>query len=73
MAIVLKKPVSYFFPGWIIKMAEPEDLSPKEEELLGLARQLSKDDLDRILIQVRALVKRDELKYHEWLDEDDVR
>jgi transcriptional regulator with XRE-family HTH domain len=73
MAIVLKKPISYFFADWIIQRVGQEDLSAEEEELLSFARKLPVSDLRSITIQVRALSERGDRTYHEWLDEEGDR
>lgn len=69
MAIAFEKPVSYFFPNWLTEMLKPDDLSADEAVLLTLAQQLTAEDLQRFIIQVRAVVKRNERQYFEWLEE----
>jgi len=69
LAINLEKPVSYFFPKWIHSIVQLEKLPPPEAELLTFAKKLSDDELQMIIIQVRALSMRDKLKYDEFLDE----
>jgi len=70
LAIGLEKPVSYFFPKWIHSRVQPEKISSLEAELLSFAKKLNKDDLQRIIIQVRALALQDERQYYEFLEED---
>ena len=50
---------------------QPEKISSQEAELLSFARKLSKDDLQRIIIQVRALAMQDKLQYYEFLEEEE--
>ena len=71
MALALEKPISYFFPTWLTKMLQPEALAPEEQELLSIAQKLSTEDLQRFIIQIRAIVLRDEKQYYEWLEEQD--
>lgn len=73
LALELQKPIGYFFPDWLMKRLQPEDVKPAEAELLSLALQLSDEDLQRITIQVRALVNRDRATYDEWLAQHDAR
>lgn len=69
IAIVLKKPITYFFPAWSHKFLQPEKLTHYEAELLSSTRKISEDDMKRIIIQVRALASYAERQYHEWLDD----
>lgn len=69
LADILQKPITSLFPPWIIKMLQPEEVTPAEEELLILARELSPDQLALVLTQVRALAEEHKRTYHEWLDE----
>jgi len=71
LAIVLMKPVSYFFPQWIHSIVQPEKISALQAELLSFAKKLNDDDLKRIIIQVRALALQDERQYREFLSEDE--
>ncbi|MCH7610510.1 MAG: helix-turn-helix domain-containing protein [Chloroflexi bacterium] len=73
MASALEKPISYFFPTWLTKILQPEELAPDEQELLSLAQKLSTEDLQRFIIQIRAIVLRDERQYYEWLEEQEDR
>ena len=45
-----------------------------EAELLNFARKLSGEDLQRIIIQVRALATQDKMQYYEFMEEnvDDI-
>lgn len=69
MANTLEKPISYFFPDWLMDVLQPEEMKPAEAELLSLAQRLPSEDLERITIQVRALVDRNKTAYHDWLDQ----
>lgn len=71
MALALEKPISYFFPTWLTKMLQPEELAPEEQELLSLAQKLTTKDLQRFIIQIRAIVERDKRQYYEWIGEED--
>ena len=73
MALALRKPISYFFPIWLTNMLQPEELAPDEQELLSLAQKLSTEDLQRFIIQIRAIVLRHERQYYEWLEEQEDR
>jgi transcriptional regulator with XRE-family HTH domain len=55
LALQLKKTISYFFPRIYRKFIETGELSELEMDLLTQARRLSDDDLERIVIQVKAL------------------
>ena len=57
LALQLKKPVSYFFPGIYRKFIETGELSDLEMDLLTQSRRLSEDDLQRVIIQVKALAE----------------
>ena len=55
LSVVLKKPLTYFFPvGWISDVS-PEKLSSSEQELLIQANRLKEDDLQRLIAQAKAL------------------
>ena len=69
LAGALQKPITYFFPSWIRKILQPEEVTPEEEELLIQAKRLSRDELRMITTQVRALAEIDQRKYAEWIDE----
>ena len=57
LAIVLEKPVSFFFPQCIHAIVQPEKISASEAELITFSRKLNRDDLKRIVIQIRALAE----------------
>lgn len=48
---------------------QPEKITASEAELLTLAKKLKDADLNRIIIQVRALAYHDKHEYYEWLEE----
>ena len=48
---------------------QPEKLSSQEAELLTFARKLKDDDIQRIIIQVRALATQDKIEYYAFLDD----
>ena len=55
LSVVLKKPLTYFFPeGWISDVP-PEKLSSSEQELLIQANRLNIGDMERLIAQARAL------------------
>ncbi len=55
LSVVLKKPLTYFFPeGWILDVP-PEKLSSSEQELLIQARRLYDNDLDKLFTQARTI------------------
>ncbi len=68
LAFGLEKPVSYFFPKWIHSRVQPEKISALQAELLSFAKKLKDHDLQRIIIQVRALALQDDRQYNEFLD-----
>ena len=55
LAITLRKPISYFFPGHYGERIRLEKIDPLEQVLLLQAHRLSDDDLIRTIAQVRAL------------------
>jgi transcriptional regulator with XRE-family HTH domain len=71
LAIGLEKPVSYFFPKWIHSRVQPEKITALQAELLSFAKRLADNDLEKIIIQVRALVLQDEIQYREFALHDD--
>jgi len=56
IALILRKPIAYFFPGPYGEYLRQEELSLLEQELLLQIRKLDEDNLKRIIAQVRALV-----------------
>jgi len=71
IASALNKPIAHFFPDWAVSKIKPEDLSPMQQELLTNASMLTKDEMENIIIQVRALAHRNDLRYQEWLERED--
>ena len=69
LAFSLEKPVSYFFPKWIHSRVQPEKISALQAELLSFAMKLKNEDLQRIIIQVRALALQDERQYYEFIED----
>lgn len=55
LALILRKPVAYFFPGPYGEYIRQEGLSDLEQELLFQTRRLDEEDVKRIITQVRAL------------------
>ncbi len=51
----LGKPILYFFPEWSIEKLMLDNLSPELQNLLINAKKLSKDDLRKLIAQVKAL------------------
>jgi transcriptional regulator with XRE-family HTH domain len=70
LAVTLKRPISYFFPWWVHRMMLPETLTPEQQSLLMYSEKLTKEDLDRLIIQVRALAEESERLYHDWMDQE---
>jgi transcriptional regulator with XRE-family HTH domain len=57
LSYALNKPITYFFPKWLmVEKSDEEGLNPLEKELLLHVRQLDDDDLRRLIAQARALV-----------------
>jgi transcriptional regulator with XRE-family HTH domain len=56
----LEKPILYFFPDWTIQKAFTEHLPPELEILLINARKLPKNDIHKLIIQVKALAAEEE-------------
>jgi hypothetical protein len=56
-AISLHKPISYFFPAWILDLVRLDDLSPAQEEIASLTGELSPDEQDLALVLARAAVR----------------
>jgi hypothetical protein len=52
----LEKPIIYFFPEWTIQKLSTENIPSELEILLINAKKLPKDDIRKIIIQVKALV-----------------
>jgi len=53
-------------PTWPARGIEPAD----EAELLELSRRLTNEDLERFILQIRAVVERDHRKWIELMEED---
>lgn len=53
----LNKPISYFFPKEFRREINETKLSEIEKEMLFQIRQLSQDDLKKLLAQTKALVE----------------
>ena len=51
----LDKPITYFFPKFILRDLEPEPRSPELIELLLQATRLSREDVRAMAAQIRAL------------------
>ena len=57
LSIALDKPIGYFFPKELTEGMGEDELSVLEKELILQARQLSRDDLRKLIAQARALVE----------------
>ena len=53
----LHKPISYFFPKEFTEELSEDELSVLEKELLIQVRQLSREDLRKLIAQARALAE----------------
>lgn len=53
----LDKPISYFFPKEFTEELSEDELSVLEKELLIQVRQLSREDLRKLIAQARALAE----------------
>ena len=51
----LRKPIGYFFPKRYVEVIDPDEIHPLLHELLTNAAHLSDDDLQRLIVQTRAL------------------
>lgn len=57
LAYILNKPLSYFFPEpWKLNNSL-DQLSEKEQEILIQIRRLPEEDLNKLLIQIKALTE----------------
>lgn len=70
---VLGKPVTYFFPAFIMRQLEADPKSPKLSELLIQASRLSPQELRGIIAQVRALAEESERLDREREDQEIAR
>jgi len=55
LSLVLRKPIGYFFPSRYVEVIDPENIHPLLYELLTNAAYLSDEDLQRLIVQTRAL------------------
>jgi transcriptional regulator with XRE-family HTH domain len=55
LSLVLRKPISYFFPKHYVEVIDPDEIHPLLHELLTNAAHLSDEDLQRLIVQTRAL------------------
>lgn len=55
LAFALEKPINYFFPKEFINNLRDDELTELEKELLIQVHKLSRDDLRKLIAQVRAL------------------
>lgn len=53
----LRKPILYFFPEKYRNRVKADLSDPEIAELILVANRLSEDDLNRLIVQARALVK----------------
>lgn len=54
-SVVLKKPFVYFLPGPYKRYFDTQDISSEVQELLLVVQDLTPADLERLIIQARAL------------------
>ena len=54
----LNTPVTSFFPDPFGKIIRNDDLGSLQEELLLISQKLDNDDLERLLVQLKALINR---------------
>ena len=66
----LKKPLAYFYPPGFNTELKYEKQEPVELELLMLMRQLSIDDIERLVAQVRGLAQLREQEVREEVREE---
>ncbi len=55
LSVALNKPILYFFSFDFIPHIDQSNLTIQEQELIELTKNLSRDDMKRIIAQVRAL------------------
>ena len=55
LSYALHKPILYFFPEEFREEFDEEDLTTLQKELIVYARQLSRDDLRKLVAQVKAV------------------
>ena len=55
LSVALNKPILYFFSFDFIPQIDQSNLTIQEQELIELTKNLSRDDMKRIIAQVRAL------------------
>jgi len=53
----LEKPILYFFPDWAVEKLHMDSLPTELQILILTARKLSKEDIRRIVVQVKALAE----------------
>ena len=58
LSLALRKPVATFFPGQYGEFVRMNNLDPLLQELLQNAAHLSNEDLQRLIVQTRALANR---------------
>ena len=55
LSVALNKPILYFFSFDFIPNIDQSNLTIQEQELIKLTKNLSRDDMKRIIAQVRAI------------------
>ena len=58
LSAILDKPILFFIPQKYRRIFKLDFTDPELTELLQVAKKLDKDDLERLIIQARALTKR---------------
>jgi transcriptional regulator with XRE-family HTH domain len=58
LSAILDKPILYFVPEKYRRIFRQNITDPEIQELVLVAKKLSQDDLSRLIIQARALIKR---------------
>ena len=56
LAGALDKPITYFFPSWILHRVNPDYMTTEELELLMLMRKLDHNERRNLLAQIRQRV-----------------
>ena len=56
LAAVLDKPLTYFFPEYLLQYLNPSYMTVEELEILRLVKRLSGDDRRKLVAQIRAII-----------------
>ena len=58
LSAMLEKPITYFFPPFLYRELKPEELTPLEQQLLSLFRQIWDEHLQKVAVnQVKILAE----------------